>query len=421
MTKRTNTTKTTIYRRHAPTCPIHDQPLNLANCECPLWIHGRVAGKFIRKSLDTRKLSTAELRQSDLENNRTAGDAPLAIAPRVTPDGGVPLAYAASEFLAGKTNKASNTLTLYKRAVNHFLDWADKQEFTLLAHIDLPQVRQYFRECGKNWKRSTSQGRLTHLRVWFNYCLHTRRWIQFSPAAARDLNFARAKGKSATTKQRMPFAPDEITRILAAVERMPVATRDRARALVYLLLYTGMRISDATFFERAFLTASHTAKYYVIKTRKLIATPPEVQHPALDALAKLPQSRVYFFQSDRDDDYAEARQALRDEDNGEEFSLLMPNYTKRIAFATRLVLRVLQIAGISGACHRFRDTFAVTMLMGGTDIYTVSKMLGHSDVKITDAHYMKFLPGHAEMMSQKTRCLAYQHPLAVAVATATAA
>ena len=411
MTKRTNTTKTTIYRRHAATCPVHDQPLNLAACECPLWIHGKVSGKFIRKSLDTRKLSTAELRQSDHENNRTGVDVqtmPVAVAP----NGGVTLEYAATEFSTSKDRKASNTQKLYNRAVTHFVEWAAQRDYTLLAHIDLPQIRQYFRECAKDWKRSTAQTRLVHLRVWFNYCLRTRRWIQFSPAADRDLNFSKAKaGKSATTKQRMPFSPVEIARILAAAERMPEATRDRARALVYLLLYTGMRISDATFFERSFLTERHTALYYIIKTRKLIEAAPEVQKPALDALAKLPASRVYFFQPDRSDDYAEARQALREEANGDEFSLAMPDYLERIRETTALVLKVLRLAGITGACHRFRDTFAVSLLMGGTDIYTVSKMLGHSDVRITDSHYVKFLPDHASLMSQKTRCLNYGLPL----------
>jgi len=56
------------------------------------------------------------------------------------------------------------------------------------------------------------------------------------------------------------------------------------------------------------------------------------------------------------------------------------------------------------------------MLVGdgekGTDIYTVSKLLGHSDVRITDSHYMKLIPGYRERMSKSTRVLAYQFPKA---------
>jgi hypothetical protein len=59
-----------------------------------------------------------------------------------------------------------------------------------------------------------------------------------------------------------------VTQILAAVERVPEAQRDRSRALILLLLYTGVRISDATFVERDYLTERNTLDYYVIKTRR---------------------------------------------------------------------------------------------------------------------------------------------------------
>jgi hypothetical protein len=39
-------------------------------------------------------------------------------------------------------------------------------------------------------------------------------------------------------------------------------------------------------------------------------------------------------------------------------------------------------------------------------------MLGHSDVRITQQHYLKLIPGYRERMSQSTRVLAYQFPLA---------
>ena len=36
--------------------------------------------------------------------------------------------------------------------------------------------------------------------------------------------------------------------------------------------------------------------------------------------------------------------------------------------------------------HCFRHTFATLQLTQGTDIYTISKMLGHSDIKITEVY-----------------------------------
>jgi site-specific recombinase XerD len=75
---------------------------------------------------------------------------------------------------------------------------------------------------------------------------------------------------------------------------------------------------------------------------------------------------------------------------------------------------VLALAGVKGSCHVFRDTFAINLLHRGVDIFTVSQLLGHSDVKMTQAHYLNFIPGYVERMSEATRKLDYGTSLKVA-------
>lgn len=404
MTKRTLQSRLTIYRRHAAKCSNQG---NLQGCECPLWVHGKLRGKFVQRALDTRSLAVADIKKDALLRGGPDDDDPTPGGIRlVEPHGAVTLEAAAADFLASKKRKSAHTYELYRRATAHFRRFAEVQDLVLLRQITTAHVRDYFAAHGR-WLPTTAQGRLTNLRVWFNYCLKpSRRWIEYSPFADSDL-----VQSDSTNVERRPFAQSEIAQILGAIEAVPADLRGRARALILLLLYTGMRISDVTFFERAYLTTRSTADYYVIKTRVPIALPPEVQPPALAALAALPASRVYYFQPDRDDDYRDARNALR---GGHEFARLMPDYRVRIQQATRLVTMVLSLAGITGfrasACHRFRDTFAINMLVGGADIYTVSKLLGHSDVSITDRHYMKLVAGYRERMSASTRVLSY--PLA---------
>lgn len=70
----------------------------------------------------------------------------------------------------------------------------------------------------------------------------------------------------------------------------------------------------------------------------------------------------------------------------------------------RTIVRDMQRAtGIKFSAHRLRHTFATLMLEGGTDIFSISKMLGHSDIKTTTI-YLAASPEH--LREQMTK-----HPL----------
>ena len=49
----------------------------------------------------------------------------------------------------------------------------------------------------------------------------------------------------------------------------------------------------------------------------------------------------------------------------------------------KLVGKIVKASGIKFTLHRLRHTFATLMLEGGCDIYSLSKMMGHSDIKTT--------------------------------------
>ena len=49
----------------------------------------------------------------------------------------------------------------------------------------------------------------------------------------------------------------------------------------------------------------------------------------------------------------------------------------------KVVLQMSRVSGIQFSVHRLRHTFATLMLEGGCDIYSLSKMMGHSDINTT--------------------------------------
>jgi integrase len=60
----------------------------------------------------------------------------------------------------------------------------------------------------------------------------------------------------------------------------------------------------------------------------------------------------------------------------------------------RLAKKVDLPEGIS--LHSLRATFGSTLINKGVDIYTVSKLLGHSSVKVTEKHYLALDPAHVK-------------------------
>jgi len=58
------------------------------------------------------------------------------------------------------------------------------------------------------------------------------------------------------------------------------------------------------------------------------------------------------------------------------------------------IYRVFENAKVKGNVKDFRSTFASNAVMSGMPIYTVSKLLGHHDVKITEKHYAHLAPDY---------------------------
>ena len=54
-----------------------------------------------------------------------------------------------------------------------------------------------------------------------------------------------------------------------------------------------------------------------------------------------------------------------------------------------------------GHTHRFRDTFAVSLLEKGVSLESVSVLLGHQSVKITQKHYSSWAKTRQDVLEKE--------------------
>ena len=162
----------------------------------------------------------------------------------------------------------------------------------------------------------------------------------------------------------LPFEKAQIETLLEVADqfrtqgRFGGGNRQRIRAMILLLRYSGLRISDAAVLERSKLDGDNLF-LYTQKTGTPVRLPLPPQ--TVEALKAAPSDNPkYFFW------------------NGN----CLP--TSAVKIWERTFQRVFEEANIpDGTAHRFRDTFAVELLLKGVPIEQVSILLGHSSLKIT--------------------------------------
>jgi len=340
----------TIYRRHSAECSHKAEGRRWRRCRCPIWVDGTLEGVPIRKSLETRNWQRARDIIAEWEANGV-----------MTRTDDVSVADARSDFLADLRRRNVSPATLAKYEVI----WRRLSEFAGPAGVS--HVKQFttadLREFLAAWPGApiTQAKRLEFLRAIFRFCIDSG-WIEENPAAP-------IKAPLVRRAPTMPFSQDQMAAILAACDRYPevnvrrgLPSRARLRALVLLLRYSGLRIGDAVACEvgriRDGRLLLYTAKTGVPVTCRL----PEFVIEALETMPR--ESQVYFFWSG----------------NGS-LKTVCETWRQRLAW-------VFREAGIrDGRPHRFRDTFAVELLLAGVPIERVSMLLGHSSIRVTERHY----------------------------------
>jgi integrase/recombinase XerD len=358
----------TLYRRHLTAtdtrkaCP-YSLDRFYRRCKCPVWAEGTTRHKgYIRISLKTASWEDAEKAKRLLEDGETPQSASKTVSDAV------------DSYLANKRveNKAEGTLRIATRRLGEFNSWCAVEGFKYLSELKVEDLRR-FREgwaCGSN----TAANKQGTIYAFFQFCADSE-WIPSNTAA----KLSKIKVETVETGY---FTPDEFDRIIEACSTMRGKKGARVKALILLMRWTGLRISDAVGVGRDRLNGEELFLYARKNGTPVFSPLPPHVLDALAAMPSLPDSnRAYYFWTG----------------------------TSKIETCAnvwrRSLMTVFKKAGITKRCHphMLRDTFAVEALLAGVPIDQVSMMLGHSSIKITEEHYMPFVAARQQQLSSSIR------------------
>ena len=347
-----------IYRRHQAPCKHASR--RFRNCKCPIWVQGSLRGEYVRRSLDLRSWEAA----SDLVRGWEASGEVGVVKPEVPT-----VAEAVTKFMddAKARHLATETIRKYQNLLERrFVVWCESKGYRLLKQIDVGVTREFRTTWDDGPVYATKN--LERMRAFFRFCEQAR-WIDRNPAVS-------VKAPKAKPSPTLPFSSDEIKRILEACARYP-GNSDRMKAFVLTMRHSGLRIGDTIALKRERVKGNKLFLY----TRKT-GTPVYVPLPpaVVEALGKLQGDGEYFFSSGR----------------------AKPQTAR--ANWSRYLDTLFELAKVRAAhSHRFRDTFAVSLLENGVSIENVSVLLGHSSVRITERHYKPWVKTLQKKLEDEVR------------------
>jgi site-specific recombinase XerD len=337
----------TLFRRHYPPCKHagHKQPRRYRTCQCPIWVQGSLRGEYIKKALDLRSWEAASDLVRGWEASGEIGVVKVEI-PTVS--------EAVQKFITYQKsrNLSAETIRKYEHLLDRrFLSWCAHKGFQRFKQLTVDALREFQTTWDDGPLYATKN--LERLRAFFEFALDAQ-WVTRNPVK----RLKRPKANEAPT---LPFSNDEMARILDACDRYP-GDKERIKAFVLTMRHAGLRIGDTIALDKSRLNGTKLF-LYTAKTGTPVYVPlPQI---VVDALGKLDTNG-----------------------NGRYFSSGNAKPQTARSNWSRYLDTVFELAGVPNAhSHRFRDTFAVSLLVKGVSLENVSVLLGHSSVKITERHY----------------------------------
>lgn len=386
------------YRRHSKNCVAGrafddrsyeaDELRRAAKkCYCPIYASGTLNGKF--KRANTEKANWVEAKAVVAAWEEAGSwDGPVAqvVAPVVAAvvepaasaepaDTRITIVDATGAYLAVREGSGitESTMRQHRTFAKRIRALADSRGYVMLVQFKARDIDEFY----SSWKLGVrAKGHaLGMLRAFFRFCVNCE-WIVKSPVTA-DLKPPLGANRAAN---KVPFTDEELQRIIRACDLVePVAwqnkfgvgqwTGEDVKDFIWVLTYTGLRISDVALFNIARLRGNELFLRAKKNGGDVFTWIPDWLRDRLCELAKQRGSRPFVI-----------------------------GFSDRLETVTdlwrRKINRVFELSGKfeeRPTPHRFRHTFARILLQRGVPVADVADLLG-DDEKTVRQHYARWVP-----------------------------
>jgi integrase/recombinase XerD len=368
-----------LYRRHSTDCEVYTRVVRRAArrfymaCACPIWIYGRTSKTRVpRQSLRTCDLSEA---QAILRSMEADVKDEIIHGPRLT--------ECITKYLASrKEDLTPETLANHKRMLQRFEEYCKSCNTYFIRELTV-DLLETFKTAGlSGLAASTKFTNIATLRCFLRHA-YRREWLA-------EQIVERVQPYQVERAQKEPFNDAEVEALLAGALTLAGDPHTYAgqpqtfQLLLRLMLETGMRVGDAAQFEPAQLVRGENLWVYTyspqkqrrVKNKKLVESYiTDSLKTAIDACVWLSPLRPFAY------------------GNNQPLHLHIKVYEYM-----QLIGRRCNIPDCRP--HRLRDTFAVRALLRGLALEDVSRLLGHSSVRVTELYYAKWVPARKRRLER---------------------
>jgi len=362
-----------LYKRHNPNCKVHRTRLPHAarrfwmECGCPIWIVGRTPrGDLVPR----QSTGFCDLKQAE------AVRASLIAQTKDEKVHGPTIAECAKKYIASRRHElGEKTIGQHQLLLDRLTKFCEGRHALYMRNLTVDLLETFKTDGLPEDMADTSKATAVAKLRCFLRTAYRRDWITESLVD-------KVTSHRAVYEQKEPYSDEEVKMILDGALELNGGTHGYAkhpktfRLLLELMLETGMRVGDAVRFDPTLaVKGEHLWIYTFVPQKRKKTEQPKPLETYLTERLKTAIDQCEWLSSKR--------------------PFLYGAFRNKAYLANEVYYRMQTVGERCGVAdcrpHRLRDTFAVRKLLGGFQLDDVSRLLGHSSVKVTEMYYAKWV------------------------------